>query len=300
MNWREKASGNTLNRLEFEEVDPITKNQMGTLKLGEKEWALGKRCGVFGVLNITPDSFSDGGQYIDLGEAILKGESLAKEGADVIDIGGESTRPGFEEVSVESEINRVVPVIETLSRKPDFPIISIDTTKPEVAQAAVAAGARIVNDIWGFQRNPEIAEIVAGSEASCVLMHNSRGGWLRDSTLDSIKAYWHISINVAMERGVEEKRIILDPGVGFTDTRTQDIEIINGLSELRSLGFPILLGASRKRVAGEALGLDIDERLETTLAISALAIDRGVDFIRVHDAMENVRVARILEVLKNC
>ena len=272
---------------------------MSVLKLGKLDWPIGNRCGVFGVLNITPDSFSDGGRYLDPIEAVRKGESLAREGADVIDVGGESTRPGFEEVTCEGEINRVAQVIEALSQKPDFPIISIDTTKPDVARAAIAAGAEIVNDIWGLRRQPEIAEVVAEYQASCVLMHNSRGGWLRESTLDSVKAYWEDSVSIALKRGVSEDRIILDPGIGFTDTRIQDIEIINGLSDLRGFGFPILLGASRKRVTGETLGLEVDQRLETTLAISALAIDRGVDFLRVHDVEENARVIGMLEALRS-
>ena len=279
-------------------VYSIHEIEMSILKLGNLDWPIGNRCGVFGVLNVTPDSFSDGGRYLDAMKAVCKGESLVREGADVVDVGGESSRPGFEEVSIEDEINRVVPVIEALSRKPDSPIISIDTTKPGVARAAIAAGAEIVNDIWGFRRQPEIAEIVAENGASCVLMHNSRGGWLRDSTLDSVKAYWEDSVRIAVERGVSEDRIILDPGIGFTDTRTQDIEIINGLSDLREFGFPILLGASRKRVAGEALGLGVDQRQETSLALSALAIDRGADFLRVHDVEQNVRVVGMLEVLR--
>lgn len=272
---------------------------MSVLRLGKLDWPIGNRCGVFGVLNITPDSFSDGGRYLDPVEAVCKGESLAIEGADVIDIGGESTRPGFEEVSFEAEVDRVVPVIEMLTQKPDSPIISIDTTKPDVARVAIAAGAEIVNDIWGFRRQPEIAEVVAENGASCVLMHNSRRGWLGESTLDSVKASWEDSVRIALERGVSEDRIILDPGIGFTDTRAQDIEIINGLRDLREFGFPILLGASRKRVTGETLGLEVDQRLETTLAISALAIDRGADFIRVHDVEENVRVVGMLEALRS-
>jgi len=282
----------------FRPMNSVSKTDGKTLKLGDADWPIGGRCGVFGVVNITPDSFSDGGLCYDPSEAILRGESLAREGADVIDIGGESTRPGFEEVSIENEIRRVVPVIESLSRVTDFPPISIDTYKPGVARAAIAAGATIVNDIWGFRKEPDLADIVAESGATCVLMHNSREGWLMDGTLDSIKACWEQSVGIALERGVSEDRIILDPGIGFTDTRRQDIEIINGLGELRKFGYPILLGASRKRVTGEALGLNVDERLETTLAISALAIDKGVDFIRVHDVLENVRVVRMLETLK--
>ena len=267
------------------------------LKLGTRDWAIGKRTGIFGILNVTPDSFSDGGQYKGVDAALKQARRMTEEGADVLDVGGESTKPGFEEISVEEEIARVVPVIEAIVSDTSMPVVSIDTTKAAVARAALEAGAEIVNDIWGFQRDSEMAAVVAEYGASCVLMHNSRGGWRRDDVLDSITASWEESVSIAFKAGLSEDRIILDPGIGFTDTRDQDLEIIRNLGALRSIGFPMLLGISRKRITGEPFGLALDERLETTLATTSLGIGEGVDFVRVHDVKENVRVAKMTDLI---
>lgn len=267
------------------------------LKLGTRDWAIGKRTGIFGILNVTPDSFSDGGQYEGVDAALKQARRMTEEGADVLDVGGESTKPGFEEISVEEEIARVVPVIEAIVSDTSMPVVSIDTTKAAVARAALEAGAEIVNDIWGFQRDSEMAAVVAEYGASCVLMHNSRGGWRRDDVLDSITASWEESVSIAFKAGLSEDRIILDPGIGFTDTRDQDLEIIRNLGALRSIGFPMLLGISRKRITGEPFGLALDERLETTLATTSLGIGEGVDFVRVHDVKENVRVAKMTDLI---
>jgi dihydropteroate synthase len=267
------------------------------LKLGTRDWAIGKRTGIFGILNVTPDSFSDGGQYEGVDAALKQARRMTEEGADVLDVGGESTKPGFEEISVEEEIARVVPVIEAIVSDTSMPVVSIDTTKAAVARAALEAGAEIVNDIWGFQRDSEMAAVVAEYGASCVLMHNSRGGWRRDDVLDSITASWEESVSIAFKAGLSEDRIILDPGIGFTDTRDQDLEIIRNLGALRSIGFPMLLGISRKRITGEPFGLALGERLETTLATTSLGIGEGVDFVRVHDVKENVRVAKMTDLI---
>ena len=267
------------------------------LKLGTRDWAIGKRTGIFGILNVTPDSFSDGGQYEGVDAALKQARRMTEEGADVLDVGGESTKPGFEEISVEEEIARVVPVIEAIVSDTSMPVVSIDTTKAAVARAALEAGAEIVNDIWGFQRDSEMAAVVAEYGASCVLMHNSRGGWRRDDVLDSITASWEESVSIAFKAGLSEDRIILDPGIGFTDTRDQDLEIIRNLGALRSIGFRMLLGISRKRITGEPFGLALDERLETTLATTSLGIGEGVDFVRVHDVKENVRVAKMTDLI---
>jgi len=267
------------------------------LKLGTRDWAIGKRTGIFGILNVTPDSFSDGGQYEGVDAALKQARRMTEEGADVLDVGGESTKPGFEEISVDEEIARVVPVIEAIVSDTSMPVVSIDTTKAAVARAALEAGAEIVNDIWGFQRDSEMAAVVAEYGASCVLMHNSRGGWRRDDVLDSITASWEESVSIAFKAGLSEDRIILDPGIGFTDTRDQDLEIIRNLGALRSIGFPMLLGISRKRITGEPFGLALGERLETTLATTSLGIGEGVDFVRVHDVKENVRVAKMTDLI---
>ncbi len=267
------------------------------LKLGDLSWPVGARTGVFGVLNITPDSFSDGGQFFDLEGAVECGKQLVVDGADVVDVGGESTRPGYEAVTEDEEIARVVPVIESLVSFEAFPPISVDTTKPEVARAAIHAGATIVNDIWGFMKEPALASIVAESKVSCVLMHNARGGWLKDDTIDSILAYWDESISICEREGVPEDRILLDPGIGFTDTRDQDLSILRELGRLRAFGFPLLLGTSRKRIVGEFMALPIAERFETTLATTALAVESGVDFVRVHDVKGNARVAAMADLI---
>ncbi len=267
------------------------------LRLGGTDWRLGARTGVFGILNVTPDSFSDGGQFTDVHAAVERGRALANEGADAIDVGGESTRPGFQPVSDDDEIARVAPVIEALAALDGFPPISIDTTKLAVARASLEVGARIVNDIWGFQKEPGLAGLSAEKNATCILMHNARAGWSRESVVDSVLSSWERSVSIATDAGVREDAILLDPGIGFTDTREQDLEILRNLKQLRSFGFPILLGVSRKRITGEFLDLPIDERLETTLASSALAAMVGVDFVRVHDVKENRRAVAMIDLI---
>ncbi len=268
------------------------------LNLGNGIWQIGEQTGVVGILNVTPDSFSDGGEYLNIELAVSRGKAMVEQGADILDIGGESTRPGYEEVSVEEEISRVVPVIRALSTQESFPPISIDTTKLEVARASLKAGAGIVNDVWGFIRNPEMADVVAEYEASCILMHNARLGWRSECVLDSIKRSWEDSIFAANKAGVVENRIILDPGIGFTDTRDQDLAILRGLSELRTFGFPLMMGTSRKRITGVPMNLGLEDRLESTLATSALAAAAGVDFVRVHDVRENVRAVRMVDLIR--
>lgn len=268
-----------------------------SFRLGTKNLSLGEKTRIVGILNVTPDSFSDGGEFNSFESALSRAKEIAEEGADIIDVGGESTRPGFEALTVEEELSRVIPIIESISTLESFPPVSIDTTKHEVARAALESGARIVNDIWGFRRDQEMANVVAEWGASCVLMHNSRSGWLKESVLESIKFCWDESITTAIAAGVEESRIILDPGIGFTDTRKQDLSILRGLKELRAFGFPILLGASRKRITGVPMDLSLEKRLETTLAITALGVESGVDFVRVHDIKENVRAARMADMI---
>lgn len=268
------------------------------IELGSHTWPIGEKTGVVGILNVTPDSFSDGGSFLGLESAVSRGKIIASEGADIVDIGGESTRPGYESVSTEEEISRVVPIVEALSIQAAFPLISVDTTKPIVARASLEAGAAIVNDIWGFIQEPEMADIVSEYNASCILMHNSRLGWRSEDVLDSIKLFWEESISIAKRAGIPESRIILDPGIGFTDTRDQDLKILRGLSGLRAFGFPLMIGASRKRVTGFPMNLDLEDRLEATLATSVVGAMSGVDFVRVHDVKENVRSVRMTDLLK--
>lgn len=271
--------------------------ESGILRFGTSDWPIGQRTGILGVLNVTPDSFSDGGRFDNAAGAIERGLQMLSEGADALDVGGESTRPGFESVSAAEEIGRIKPVIRGLVEREKSVCVSIDTMKASVAEAALESGASIVNDIWGFQNDPEIAAVAACHQATCILMRNGRAGMSDRNLISSIKKDWEKSIAIATDAGVEERRIILDPGIGFTDTREQDLEILRCLPELRDFGFPLLLGCSRKRITGEPFELPIGERLETSLATTVWGVATGVDFVRVHDAKEHVRAARMCDLI---
>lgn len=258
------------------------------MKIGNKEFDLKERTYVMGILNITPDSFSDGGKFNELGKALKRVQEMIEEGADIIDIGGESTRPGFEVVEAEEEINRVVPVIKAIKEKFDIPI-SIDTYKSETARAAIEAGADIINDIWGFKKDKNMAKLCAEKNVPCILMHNRDDAEYTDIMKD-IKEDLIESINIALDAGVERENIILDPGIGFAKSLEENLKVMNNIEKIKELGFPILLGTSRKSMIGLTLNLPKDERLEGTLATTVLGITKGCEFIRVHDIKENKRV----------
>lgn len=258
------------------------------MKIGNKEFDLKERTYVMGILNITPDSFSDGGKFNELGKALKRVQEMIEEGADIIDIGGESTRPGFEVVEAEEEINRVVPVIKAIKEKFDIPI-SIDTYKSETAKAAIEAGADIINDIWGFRKDKNMAKLCAEKNVPCILMHNRDDAEYTDIMKD-IKEDLIESINIALDAGVERENIILDPGIGFAKSLEENLKVMNNIEKIKELGFPILLGTSRKSMIGLTLNLPKDERLEGTLATTVLGITKGCEFIRVHDIKENKRV----------
>ncbi|HIS25453.1 MAG TPA: dihydropteroate synthase [Candidatus Pullilachnospira intestinigallinarum] len=265
------------------------------MMIGNRQMDLKNHCHVMGILNVTPDSFSDGGKYNRMDAALLHAEQMVREGADVIDVGGESTRPGYQQVSIQEEIGRVAPVIEKIKERLDVPV-SIDTYKAPVAEAALKAGADMVNDIWGFRADPQMAEITARYHAACCLMHNRQEAVYKNfwtDFLDDMK----ICVELAREAGVEEDRILLDPGVGFGKTYEQNLAVINHLDRMEELGFPILLGTSRKSVIGRTLDLPSDQRVEGTLATTALGIIRGAAFVRVHDVRENCRLIRMMEAL---
>ncbi|HVU18084.1 MAG TPA: dihydropteroate synthase [Candidatus Didemnitutus sp.] len=251
-----------------------------------------------GILNVTPDSFFDGGRHSNLDAALKQAGKMAAEGAAMLDVGGQSTRPGYVEVPASEEIARVVPVISALAGQIGIPI-SVDTYQPEVALAAVKAGATIINDVHGFQRRPELADIAAQNGCGAILMHNdpsfreAAGG-----TLERVLEFLERSIAIALAAGVRREGIIVDPGIGFAKTDAQNLEILARLGELRVLGFPLLLGASRKSVIGNALRLPPAERLEGTLAITALAVWQGVDYLRVHDVLPNLRAARMAQAVR--
>jgi dihydropteroate synthase len=269
------------------------------VRFGGKILSLDGRPKIVGILNVTPDSFFDGGRHLALESALYQASQMVAEGAAAIDIGGQSTRPGYSEVSIEQEIARVVPVIEALSSRLGVPL-SIDTYKPAVARAAIKAGADIINDVHGFHRNPELAEIAAGQGCGVILMHNEVSFTAtRGATMERITAFLGRSLDIAVSAGVPRERIILDPGIGFAKTHEQNLEILACLGELKILGCPLLLGASRKSVVGNVLSVPPEERLEGTLTTTALAVWQGVEFIRAHDVCANLRAALMAKTIRD-
>lgn len=257
---------------------------------------MGAKTYLVGILNLTPDSFSDGGEFVDQAAAESQFLRMVEEGAEIIDIGGESTRPGHTPVSAEEEIARVVPFIKSIREKSDA-LISIDTSKAAVAAAAVEAGADIVNDVWGAQRDPDMAHIIGQSAAACILMHNrpaEEAG--QGDVVEAISDFLKQSIERVKAAGVRDDAIALDPGLGFGKTYEENWAIMRRLPELLALGYPLLLGASRKSMIAKLLALkDPKARLSGTLGTTALAIQAGVDFIRVHDVRENRECADVID-----
>jgi dihydropteroate synthase len=260
-----------------------------------KQLRLGERTLIMGILNVTPDSFSDGGRFLEPAAAVEHACRMAEEGADIIDVGGESTRPGHTPVPLDEELRRVVPVLERLVEAVHVPI-SIDTYKAEVARQALEIGVHMVNDQWALRADPEMAATVARYGAPVVLMHNRRDTEYRD-LMHEILTFLSESVNIALEAGIPREKIIVDPGIGFGKTVEQNLEVLHRLSELRCLGQPILLGTSRKSVIGKTLDLPVDERVEGTAATVALGIAAGADIVRVHDVRQMVRVARMADAV---
>jgi dihydropteroate synthase len=265
------------------------------MSIGGREFVWGSRTYVMGIVNVTPDSFSGDGLAYDVEAAVRQALRMREEGADIVDVGGESTRPGSVEVPTEEERRRVIPVIKRLVGELDIPV-SVDTYKAEVAEAALDAGAHLVNDVHGFRREPEIARVAAQAGVPAVAMHNQRGREFKD-TIGTISEGLLESLRIAREQGLPEERIIIDPGFNFGWTEEQALEMLRRLSELRVLGRPILIGTSRKSTIGVVLGLPVEERLEGTAATVALAIANGADIVRVHDVKEMVRVARMADAV---
>lgn len=252
---------------------------------------------IMGILNVTPDSFSDGGKYSYIDEAIRHAIAMQQDGADIIDVGGESTRPGYTPVSDEEEINRVCPVIERLKRELDIPV-SLDTYKSKVASAGIKAGADFINDIWGLRFDSDMAKVISEANIPCCLMHNRNNATIKDfwqEYMEELRA----SLKIALSAGISRDKIVLDPGVGFGKTYEENLIVINRLDELNALGYPILLGTSRKSVVGITLDVPVDERLEGTLATSVIGVTKGCRFIRVHDVKENVRAVKMTEAIIN-
>jgi dihydropteroate synthase len=248
-----------------------------------------------GILNVTPDSFSDGGKWGTIGKALRRAEEMIEEGADIIDVGGESTRPGYDMISEQEETDRVLPVIEALLGRFDIPV-SVDTYKSKVAGAALDAGAALVNDIWGLKRDPDMAGLIARSGAACCLMHNRENMDYSDFMSDLLGDLRE-SLTIAAGAGIPGDKIILDPGIGFAKTHEMNLEAINRLDKVAELGYPVLLGVSRKSVIGRALDLPVDERLEGSLAAAVIGVMRGCSFVRAHDVKETKRAIAMAEAV---
>ena len=271
---------------------------MNVTRIGDHEFHWGSRTYVMGIVNVTPDSFSGDG-VTDLEMAVAQARQMEQEGADLIDIGGESTRPetwAGPGLSVEDELARVIPVVARVAAVVGVPV-SIDTYKATVAERAIVAGAALVNDVWGLRRDPQMAATVAAAGVPVVLMHNKPGGGYHD-LIGEISASLRESAELARAAGVADDRIIVDPGIGFGKTREENLEIIRRLLELRRLGFPLLIGPSRKSFIGKTLDLPAGERLEGTAAAVALSIAGGADIVRVHDVKAMVRVARMADAIR--
>lgn len=268
---------------------------IGVTVCGDREFRWGERTFIMGVLNLTPDSFSGDGLVSDTDAALALAKRLVDEGADIIDVGGESTRPESSPVSEDEELSRVIPVIEKLAGEISVPI-SIDTYKPEVARRALEAGARIINDIWGLRQSPHLAQIAAEWGAPLVIVANQRGITYSEIIPEVISSLRQ-GIELAKDAGVVWENIIIDPGIGFGKTLEGNLELMRRLSELRILGRPILLGTSRKSMIGLVLNLPADQRLEGTAATIALGIAGGADIVRVHDVLQMGRVARMTDAI---
>ena len=268
---------------------------MKKISCGSKEIILGERTLVMGILNVTPDSFSDGGRYNNLDSAMKQAERLISEGADIIDVGGESTRPGHIQITSEEEISRVVPIIEKISKNLDT-IISIDTYKYDVAEEAIKAGANIINDIWGLQYDKgEMAELVKKSNLPLIAMHNQNDEVYNKDIMLVLREFFEKTFKIADKYGIDRDTIILDPGLGFGKNVEQNIEVLSRLNELKDMGF-ILLGASKKRFIGKLLNdLPFDERVEGTVATTVIGIEKGVDIVRVHNVLENKRACLVAD-----
>ena len=272
----------------------VFEDRLGVTRCGNVEFRWGQRTYVMGVVNVAPDSFSgDGLRSVD--DAVAQARRFVAEGADIIDVGGESTRPDFNPISIEEELGRVLPVVERLVNEMPAPV-SIDTYKSAVARDAVAAGARMINDVWGLKRDPEIAQVAADSGIPLVITQNQRGASFHHF-FPELVADLERSLQLALKAGVEWSNIIVDPGVGFGKTVEQNLEIVRRLSELKSLGRPILLGTSRKSFIGLVLDLPVDQRLEGTAASIAIGIANGADMVRVHDIGQMVRVVRMSDAI---
>lgn len=266
------------------------------VQAGKFTFDFGKRTYIMGILNVTPDSFSDGGDFVDIEAAVQHAKQMVADGADIIDVGGESTRPGFAEITVEQELERVIPVIERLAKEIDVPI-SIDTYKAAVADKAIEAGAVIINDIWGMQKDPKMPEIAAKHQVPVIIMHNQAGTEYSRDIMEEISIFLRHSVDIGLKAGIKLENMILDPGIGFGKTSEQNVIVMARMGELNDLGCSILLGTSRKSFIGKILDLIPKERVEGTVATTVMGIMQGADIIRVHDIKENLRAAKVTDAV---
>ena len=265
------------------------------MKIGNREFDVKNKTYIMGILNVTPDSFSDGGKWDSMDHALKHAETMIAEGADILDVGGESTRPGHTPVSAEEEAARVVPIIEALRKHFDVPI-SVDTYKGSVADVAVQAGADLVNDVWGLKYDPEMAGVIAKHDVACCLMHNKANTKYNNFLTDMLTETQEC-VNIARKVGIKDERIILDPGVGFGKTYEMNLETMDHLELFQHLGFPVLLGTSRKSMIGLTLDLPVGQRVEGTIATSVIGVMKGCAFVRVHDVKENKRAVQMTEAI---
>lgn len=263
--------------------------------IGNKEFKIKERTYIMGILNVTPDSFSDGGKFNNLSNAIKHAEQMIHEGVDIIDVGGESTRPNHTKISDQEEIDRVVPVIKELKKHFDIPI-SIDTYKSKVAQASLDAGADLINDIWGLKYDSNMANVIRKYNVPACIMHN-RKEILYDNYMEDVLSDLQESIDIALSAGIRRDKLMIDPGIGFAKTYEMNLILLNRLEELQKFKLPILLGTSRKSVIGKALDETVENRLEGTLATSVIGVMKGCDFVRVHDVLANLRAIRMTEAI---
>ena len=265
------------------------------MRIGSRDFATTGHTYIMGILNVTPDSFSDGGKFDQIDAALKHAEEMIRDGADVIDIGGESTRPGYTKISDEEETGRVVPVIEAVKKEFGIPI-SVDTYKSGVAEAAAQAGVDLINDIWGLKYDARMAEVIAKSGLACCLMHNRDNAEYRNF-MEDMKQDLRETIALAKAAGIADDKIILDPGVGFAKSYENNLEAIGSLEELKELKYPVLLGTSRKSVIGLTLDLPAAERVEGTIVTTVMAVEAGCMFVRVHDVKENHRAIQMAEAI---
>lgn len=266
------------------------------MKVGSQVLAFGSRTYIMGILNVTPDSFSDGGQFLDPDRAYDHAIEMIDQGADLIDLGGESSRPGHTKITAREEMDRILPVIRKIRERSQV-ILSVDTIRAEVARAALEAGADIINDIWGLQGDPEMVRVAAAWNAPVIVMHNQTGTEYKGDLVEEMKTFFQRSLQLAEQAGLARDRIILDPGIGFGKTAEQNIAVMSRLAEFRVFGLPLLLATSRKSFLGKILDLPPEERVEGTVATTVLGIAQGADMVRVHDIKENSRAARVTDAI---